>query len=583
MFILTSRSDYDDKFTVLDTDDMIEETYSKGELLGILQTGVTIYGTSLFSLENNSELTVVLRLYTDEDVRDFDGFLLRDLPEEQSEYFYQVIDSINEVESLKTYSFLRNLIQSLLPDYNKNLYNLSLLDNKNYGYDLFAYDKASLTLKESKSGELYGCDFYECLFIYLEEKQAINGVAYISLHDLQLDNGLVLSDTDILQSYLDNIGSIDESNKVQNIVKNNIITSANFTWENIDSMIPLYSIKLTDFNFPLYNIKSNIVEGKPYMQYHFVNKCHKVVGFDNVGFIFEDGTLLNYADNVEKIWSQMDALEFKSDDIKLNFINWYNVYVSKCKLMHKDYVESKDLINNSCTFENGSFLTQLGKSHIDLCSQPFVVKTSFGDIEIQGNLEFPYKYLWLTRFTQLGSIGYDFTKSSIIVANMKDFNVCLDNEVFGELINKCILSGVTYYGDILCPVCVSWLNETEDGMEIDIACMISCRADGEWMYKSENNNSYTGYSIVNIPLLNIGSKVIHDGDKYIIKLMCSTLVISDSVMHNLVGTYDKVTAEYSLWNYQESSRPKDKVMKAKDRNIQLARKVLKDASESRYR
>ena len=176
MLLVTSKSN--NIYTILDTDDMTSDTISKEELLPFLQAGNIVYGETAFALEYNLKSTLILRLYGSDktDVKDYDGYLLRDYCSEYNEYTTQVIDSIdfkNLLLNLDIWKILCDAIREINPC----PYNLDYLENPlEIGYKVYSSAKDSLTLKDLSDGELYSCDFFTCLFIYLEEHKGIDGL-----------------------------------------------------------------------------------------------------------------------------------------------------------------------------------------------------------------------------------------------------------------------------------------------------------------------------------------------------------------------------------------------------------------------
>ena len=60
MYLIVEKSD--NNYTVLDTSDLVEEVFTREQLLGIIQSGITVYGTNEFCLLYNIPCTLIVRL-----------------------------------------------------------------------------------------------------------------------------------------------------------------------------------------------------------------------------------------------------------------------------------------------------------------------------------------------------------------------------------------------------------------------------------------------------------------------------------------------------------------------------------------
>jgi hypothetical protein len=147
-----------DAYSVLDTDDLTIETVSKDELKSIIASGVKIFGVTDFSLEYDVDVFVILRLYSKDSVKDFDGLILRDMSNDYNECLVQIIDYNDIANDLITDDRFNAVVSSIR---NINKFDDSILkDAKTYpvGYTVTEFDESNIYLMDN-SGEEFACDF----------------------------------------------------------------------------------------------------------------------------------------------------------------------------------------------------------------------------------------------------------------------------------------------------------------------------------------------------------------------------------------------------------------------------------------
>ena len=242
----------DEVYSILDTDDMISEDISKTELLEILQQGYFIWGTSEFAIQNNIRVNLILRMYDkDNNVKDYDGLILRDAYTDYNEFLYQVMD-IRELESLSSSVILEKVI-SILKFNNKQRGNI--ISNYPIGYKVFSRGDNELTIKELSTGNLYSADFFGCLSVYLDENLSIEGITEINADFLEVSDGSVLFANTVLSEYSVSYGdslviaSSDEQDDLS------------CSYDELDTVFKYNDFILaTECGFPLYNIKNKVTQ-----------------------------------------------------------------------------------------------------------------------------------------------------------------------------------------------------------------------------------------------------------------------------------------------------------------------------------
>ena len=518
----------DEVYSILDTDDMISEDISKTELLEILQQGYFIWGTSEFAIQNNIRVNLILRMYDkDNNVKDYDGLILRDAYTDYNEFLYQVMD-IRELESLSSSVILEKVI-SILKFNNKQRGNI--ISNYPIGYKVFSRGDNELTIKELSTGNLYSADFFGCLSVYLDENLSIEGITEINADFLEVSDGSVLFANTVLSEYSVSYGdslviaSSDEQDDLS------------CSYDELDTVFKYNDFILaTECGFPLYNIKNKVTQIRgSYIDFDFNILTQKAIRFKDKVLYFEDGSSLSSIDLLVKYF---DIIRFESDDLASSVNSYLQGCIAKERVLRSSH-KLENLKSLSVNLEH--YIGDYSKCNIrinDYIRHPDImcIRTKFGVVyERQSTIidaDSTFKTLFLVRITRTGSTYYDMEKRLIVTGTGQDCNKggCLCNDTLREAYNNMVNYGYTYFKGMIVPLCVSRVILDEECLDIRILCLIMPNEDFTCNYD---------FNLVEVPLIYLGSKLFEYDDCYSIRCMFSEVSFEKALVENIWGSFEE--------------------------------------------
>ena len=579
MYLVTKRCS--DIYSILDTSDMKEESITRDEVYSLLLQGTKIYGVSTFSIENDIPLRLILRFYgEDKEVKDFDGFLLKDYNSDLSEFTTQVIDCYTEMDALLDLNVFKAVINTL-SKLNSSPYNLSSLNNMDLpiGYQVYAYNKEYLTLKDLSDGNLYKCDFYLCLYIYLEEGRRIDGISEITL-DYLVYNDTVLRAYDVLEKYWSCSQKCNYMDKTTHslVMKNtDFIDDIDCSYNDLDSIFSGSSMMLlSEIYFPVYNLSSvkrrinSNADIRPWF-----NSFGKPISLTKDGvLIFDDGLELS---NFRTICKYFRVFDFDAE-LRTQVYAYIKGQLAKETLFNRpNHIESdiKSSFNSigDTIKKMPSLLVDNGISYKD-----YAIRTPFGCIDIRFENPCMDKYsdkifrtFWMGRLTHTGSAWYDMQEHEVVVGAMKNTESltysCIASEVFEEYYNKAVIDGLAYHNNKILPICVNRVEVIEDYVYIFVVCM-TASSDGE-------DFGTTMFNAIEVPLIFLGGKFVEYDDCYKYYTLFNTIILEKKLVNYLYASYS-VSDLYNLWGGL-TSRKAGKTLA--DRTFKIMKRVMREAAD----
>lgn len=549
MLLVTSKSN--NIYTILDTDDMTSDTISKEELLPFLQAGNIVYGETAFALEYNLKSTLILRLYGNDkaDVKDYDGYLLRDYCSEYNEYTTQIIDSIdfkNLLSNLDIWKVLCDAIKEINPC----PYNLDYLENPlEIGYKVYSSAKDSLTLKDLSDDNLYSCDFFTCLFIYLEEHKGIDGLEYISKDSLLYYN-THLTAKDVLDTYWASSLANSKSNKI--LDGNNISLTQELLEADYDELESLFGGRdalIVDFCYiPIYNIKRNMqVVNQSGMIPYFLqyDVAYKLEGKH---LFFKNGKTLDSFNEIARLYKN---LCYESDELKQQVFSAVESHQVRAMTLNQSFDLEK--LSSKCISNSSDFAILK-----PLSFRPGVLplddligwyRTPFGDFQVNqvdyndytdGN----YGNIWMLRVTQTGSCAYSFEEYKVVSDTMKNISNkgTLSNDMYKRYMELAQLNGISYCQDLIIPLCIDKIEMFENSISISLACIIR----NDYGIDNFDEIAVTNINIVSIPLIFTDGNFTEYDDCFVYRCLFQTIYLEKRLVHSLYGSvYDYQS--FSCW------------------------------------
>lgn len=545
MLILSDK--VDNIYSILDTDDMTVENIEKKELLNVIENGVFIYGLSKFSLECDIDITLILRLYGKNDVKDFDGLILRDYCSNYDDIRTHVIDWRLESNTLILDQVFNEVVDIIRRN---NKIETEIDTDLPVGYEIYAYGDDLVTLKELSTGSMYSCDFYTCLYIYTDEKQSIKGVDEIS-YDHMICNGNYYSSDKVLKSYKNS--SI--SSNVKKVLRKSSVICDDFraNWGSIDSDLGVNDfIPVTECGFPIYNIKRCINRINCNLaDIDFSTLLSTACSIENGRLYFDNNNYISGAHNIARY---INVINFKSENLKNEAICYIEAVKAKEVLLKKDTGITRNLTlsrevypNDICTVSCNSY-NIADFRHKDIIN----LKTKFGLIcSVQSaiiNSDNSFSNMFLTRITNCGSCWYSAKIGKIEIGTMSSCwkGNCLCNDIFVESCWSCIKSGLSYH-DVLIPLGLSSVDIDEYAIDVKILCMILPDEDCSLLHS---------INIVEVPLLFCGAKFDEFDDCFRLMGMFQTLYLEKSVVYNLYGNFDE-DSFMNIWSNLSLKKSKE--------------------------
>ena len=558
MLLVTSKSN--NIYTILDTDDMTSDTISKEELLPFLQAGNIVYGETAFALEYNLKSTLILRLYGSDktDVKDYDGYLLRDYCSEYNEYTTQIIDSIDFNKLLLNLDVWKILCDAIR-EINPCPYNLDYLENPlEMGYKVYASVKDSLTLKDLSDGELYSCDFFTCLFIYLEEHKGIEGLEYISKDSL-LYYSTHLTAKDVLDNYWVSSSVISKSNKI--LDGNNFSLTQELLEADYDELEGLFGGRdalVVDFCYiPIYNVKRNMqVVNQSGMIPYFIqyDVAYKLEGKH---LFFKNGKTLDSFNEIARLYKH---LRYESDELKQQVFSAVENHQVRAMTLNQSFDLEK--LSKKCVSNNSDFaiLKPLPFHPGVLPLDDFIgwYRTPFGDFQVNqvdynDCTDVNYENIWMLRVTQTGSCAYSFKEYKVISDTMKNISNkgTLSNDMYKRYMELAQIKDISYCQDLITPLCIDKIEMFENSILISLACVI--RKD--YGVDDFDEIATTNINIVSIPLIFTDGNFTEYDDCFVYRCLFQTIYLEKSLVHSLYGSvYD--SQSFSCW--ESTSRKADR-------------------------
>ena len=547
-------------YTILDTDDMTSDTISKEELLPFLQAGNIVYGETAFALEYNLKSTLILRLYGSNkaDVKDYDGYLLRDYCSEYNEYTTQIIDSIDFKDlllNLDIYEILCDAIREI----NSCPYNLDYLENPlEIGYRVYSSAKDSLTLKDLSDGELYSCDFFTCLFIYLEEHKGIDGLEYISKDSLLYYNTL-LTAKDVLNTYWVSSLANNKSNKI--LDSHNFSLTQELLEADYDELEGLFGGRdalVVDFCYiPIYNIKRNIQVVNQSNMIPYFSQYDMVYKLEGKHLFFRNGKTLDSFNEIARLYKH---LRYESDELKQQVFSAVRNHQARAMTLNQSFDLEK--LSGKCVSAS-SVLT----IYKPLPFNPGVLplddfigwyRTPLGDFQVN-QIDYNdytgdnYENIWMLRVTQTGSCAYSFKKYKIVSDTMKNISKkgTLSNDMYKRYMELAQLKGISYCQDLITPLCIDKVELFADSLCISLACVVR----NDYGVDNFDEIAVTNINIVSIPLIFTDGNFTEYDDCFVYRCLFQTIYLEKKLVHSLYGSVYGAQS-FSCWG--SASRKADR-------------------------
>lgn len=499
-----------DDYFVLDTDDDEIDVVSSSELLDILflYKSITIYGATKDSLYTK----LILRFAG----KDYDGLFLSS-PRTYDKSMVQVIDLADVDENY--FDILVSIVKERNPDRNVDVDTALPV-----GYKVEETGKHDIKVRSLKNGQLYSCNFYTCLYIYMILRESIEGITEVTVDYLKYGDDTIYYGVDYLQKL-----RADTDKTVSIKVKDYIENTRRLTWGSIDSHLQGSDfLEVTDCRFPVFNIKNQIVRVNELLAKSRFRMLHeRVVDFDKGTLLFSDGSSLNTIVDIASYWK---VLRFESAKIADGVERYFDSYKSKEVTLRGESQLSNYLGMSRCIpvdcMEKVHEYKILDIPDSLVCTY----RTSFGLIMVTHSsvCDFgqAFDILLLSRVPAEGFCWFDPFDSYLTTGDSKMLqeSMHLNRGLLDEVRNSSIDSGLSYFSDYIIPLGLNYVESEQYHIDINVFCLIS---DGEI------------YNMVSVPLLFLGCRLKEFDDCFELRCMLHTIYLDKSVVYNLCGDFSE--------------------------------------------
>ena len=547
MYILLDRSN--NGFKVLDTSDNVVEFFTIEQLksLYLQDSSLVIYGLSNLNLIANIPIYTVLRLYDKNNVaHDFDGYTLTDACPNYDIMKYQILDAYNEPEimnDIELFSSLYDILQRI----NKGLYDERILGSTDYKYIVESTENDCYTILDEVSGKRYQCDAFTAPYIYFVEGKAIKGIE-LTFNCTYIGSFSYSTKT----QYMKFFGCVNESKfkpvsgyitldkaLVASDSKSIIKDFQGYDAFNVGYHFPIVIVfKYTRAlpNQKCLNLRYNMLQDT------IVDiKTQSIKGVSGVDY-----------NDVPMIAESFRALNFCTEDLKDKMLENLRLYETKCNVFKRPFDLKKLLRRTKKVGYNGEAFILDDYKVGSRQTRDFIFNTPVGNIFITTENcldDCVYGNIFTTRLTNTGSVFWNFKtqRVDLLTLTVGNSDGCLCNEEFDKYLDYADKNGISYFDNVIYPICFSEVCFEDGDLMIDVACLVNGEGRGTWH----------SISVFKVPLIFTGCRNERYSNGWIFRTMFQTLYMPFSAVERLYGFVDSSTL---VGYYSTSRKPEREIM-----------------------
>lgn len=549
MFFCLGKSD--NIYTIVDTEDGVEEKFREDELKRILEIGVEVYGVTLESLSIDS-LTTVLVDFPSREARTgqvFNGYFFSDYVGEDYDYYHNTymysLFLCDDLEDITKYIQLANsdIYSTLIKNFSESTMGYEVVD---------LLDNGMLNVSDVITGEVYGFSYSDvCMSIY-EDKLSVRG-----LSEITKDYVTICSNKYYLSSSIDYITkriSVESpywGNSVccdEGCVDNIFVTMSGLPY----FMNEYGDKKLSKMEFPMVSLldycKSSPLESGSRLLY----KDSKYIGIQDDMFVFEDFSL-----GMDKAFSLRKFIGADNQKFIDDVERYRKTYLAKEKFLKGNDFNTKELLEFRYNFDYSAKKYEDVTPKITRNTKYSSVITRFGrlatatyirDEDFSGINSIEGISLYSVR--NGGRHYYRIGRSGITIlldkANYslepKDIEFSFTNYLYQfreELGYYCNRPNIM-------PLFVHSIEESYGGLRIDIVVAVNTNSFMSFVPFLEEREKTPldkkkgwGMLFLVVPLILTGTRHYMDGDYVHFDMLLQELVMERSVYNNLSAYVDE--------------------------------------------
>lgn len=570
MYLCVDKND--NNYTVLDTKDNVQESFSQDIIESYLNQGVEILGVTLDSL-SLCDRTIVLVDIPSRFVRTgqvFNGYYFESYDEDSyndfhNSYLYSIVpfDTYEGLVGIFKYVQLANssVFDKILSSYSNSKLGYNLLDK---------FDNGMFNVTDLDSSNVYGFSYCDVCQTLVNEGLSVEGLSSITQDYITVD-GTNFSILDAIKYYTNEQVSADFYCESINC-GSSCVDSVNVTTAGVSGFIKKYGDKyLSVSRFPMVNLldyiqNTKVLDSRLDDMLSTLKYANSYLGREGSSFRFDS---IVVCDDVAIALHNMFKLSNPKfyDDVE------YYIKFKKAKEKLLNGTVSEEIrepafrINNSyMNSSDGKYestLTRISKgTYYDGCETSFGSMLSATYVRDNEYLD-SFDGIDLFSITKCGGYYYRVGRGGVT----KYLSYNNTKNMAKRIARSSIIDYFDIYRDDLgyyynrpniLPLFVHNIVEHDDGVEINILVAVNTNDYKSFVPKgkSKDKNAGWGMTLLVVPLLLTGTRHYINGDFVIFDMLFQELAISKNLYNNLLVDIDEFNDLISIDNCSETTSAK---------------------------
>ena len=570
MYLCVDKND--NNYTVLDTKDNVQESFSQDIIESYLNQGVEILGVTLDSL-SLCDRTIVLVDIPSRFVRTgqvFNGYYFENYDEDSyndfhNSYLYSIVpfDTYEGLVDIFKYVQLANssVFDRILSSYSNSKLGYNLLDK---------FDNGMFNVTDLDSSNVYGFSYCDVCQTLVNEGLSVEGLSSITQDYITVD-GTNFSILDAIKYYTNEQVSADFYCESINC-GSSCVDSVNVTTAGVSDFIKKYGDKyLSVSRFPMVNLldyiqNTKVLDSRLDDMLNTLKYANSYLGREGNIFRFGDAVVYDVvAISLHNMFKLSNPKFY--DDVE------YYIKFKKAKEKLLNGTVSEEIrepafrINNSyMNSSDGKYestLTRISKdTYYDGCETSFGSMLSATYVRDNEYLD-SFDGIDLFSITKCGGYYYRVGRGGVT----KYLSYNNTKNMAKRIARSSIIDYFDIYRDDLgyyynrpniLPLFVHNIVEHDDGVEINILVAVNTNDYKSFIpkEKSKDKNAGWGMTLLVVPLLLTGTRHYINGDFVIFDMLFQELAISKNLYNNLLVDIDEFNDLISIDNCSETTSAK---------------------------
>ena len=570
MYLCVDKND--NNYTVLDTKDNVQESFSQDIIESYLNQGVEILGVTLDSL-SLCDRTIVLVDIPSRFVRTgqvFNGYYFESYDEDSyndfhNSYLYSIVpfDTYEGLVDIFKYVQLANssVFDKILSSYSNSKLGYNLLDK---------FDNGMFNVTDLDSSNVYGFSYCDVCQTLVNEGLSVEGLSSITQDYITVD-GTNFSILDAIKYYTNEQVSADFYCESINC-GSSCVDSVSVTTAGVSGFIKKYGDKyLSVSRFPMVNLldyiqNTKVLDSRLDDMLDILKCAYNYLGREGNIFRFGDAVVYDVvAISLHNMFKLSNPKFY--DDVE------YYIKFKKAKEKLLNGTVSEEIrepafrINNSyMNSSDGKYestLTRISKdTYYDGCETSFGSMLSATYVRDNEYLD-SFDGIDLFSITKCGGYYYRVGRGGVTkYLSYNNTKNMAKRIARGSIINYFDMYrddlGYYYNRPNILPLFVHNIVEHDDGVEINILVAVNTNDYKSFIPKEKSKDKSAGWgmTLLVVPLLLTGTRHYINGDFVIFDMLFQELAISKNLYNNLLVDIDEFNDLISIDNCSETTSAK---------------------------